>query len=146
MVLGSADASERNKILRLIFEQVTVDDGRIVSVTPREAYHPYFQFGRKSAVKTGSDGTRTRDLRRDRRAGWFAATRRRLPLRDEQPRPLSYPRCQFAAVRCRRFPLAFPPVAANSSAPPILTRRPADRDPRPQPTRIETSCSPLPDT
>jgi hypothetical protein len=28
------DASERNKILRLIFEQVTVDDRRIISVTP----------------------------------------------------------------------------------------------------------------
>jgi hypothetical protein len=68
MVLGSAEASERNKILRLIFEQVTVDDGRIVSVTPREAFLPYFQFGRKSGVKSGSDGTRTRDLRRDRPA------------------------------------------------------------------------------
>ncbi len=45
------DAPERNKILRLIFERVTVDDARIVSVTPREAFLPYFQFGRKSGGK-----------------------------------------------------------------------------------------------
>ena len=59
------DASERNKILRLIFEQVTVDDARIVSVTPREAFVPYFQYGGTGGVKSGSDETRTRDLRRD---------------------------------------------------------------------------------
>lgn len=41
------DASERNKILRLIFERVTVDDARIVSVTPRDAFLPYFQVGHK---------------------------------------------------------------------------------------------------
>jgi hypothetical protein len=56
------DPSERNKILRLIFEQVTVDDGRIVTVTPRDAFLPYFQFGQEGGVKSGSDGTRTRGL------------------------------------------------------------------------------------
>jgi hypothetical protein len=45
------DPSERNKILRLIFEQVTVDEARIVSVTPREAFLPYFQFGDESGGK-----------------------------------------------------------------------------------------------
>ena len=45
------DLSERDKILRLIFEQVTVDDGRIVSVTPRDAFLPYFQFGPESGGK-----------------------------------------------------------------------------------------------
>ena len=39
------DPAERNKILRLIFETVTVDNGHIVSVTPREAFLPYFDFG-----------------------------------------------------------------------------------------------------
>jgi site-specific DNA recombinase len=39
------DPGERNKILRLIFESVTIDDGVIVSVTPREAFLPYFDFG-----------------------------------------------------------------------------------------------------
>jgi len=39
------DPSGRNKILRLIFEQVTVEAGRTVSVTPRDAILPYFQFG-----------------------------------------------------------------------------------------------------
>ena len=45
------DPVERNKILRLIFESVTVDDGRIVSVTPREAFLPYFQFGQEGGGK-----------------------------------------------------------------------------------------------
>ena len=51
------DPAEQNKILRLIFETVTVDNGRIVSVTPREAFLPYFQFGETAGVKHGSDGT-----------------------------------------------------------------------------------------
>jgi site-specific DNA recombinase len=45
------DRAERNKILRLIFEQVTVDDSRIVSVTPRDAFLPYFQFGQEGGGK-----------------------------------------------------------------------------------------------
>jgi hypothetical protein len=45
------DPSERNKILRLIFEQVTVDDGRIVTVTPRDAFLPNFQFGQEGRGK-----------------------------------------------------------------------------------------------
>jgi hypothetical protein len=39
------DRSERNKILRLVFEQFTVDGGHVVSVRPRDAFLPYFQFG-----------------------------------------------------------------------------------------------------
>jgi beta-lactamase superfamily II metal-dependent hydrolase len=46
-----SDHTERNKILRLIFESVSVDDGRIVSVTPRDAFLPYFQFGQESGGK-----------------------------------------------------------------------------------------------
>jgi hypothetical protein len=45
------DPSERNKILRLVFEQVTVDDGRIVTVTPRNAFLPYFRFGQEGGGK-----------------------------------------------------------------------------------------------
>jgi hypothetical protein len=45
---------ERNKILRLVFDQVTVDDGRFASVTPRDDFLPYFQFGDESGVKRGS--------------------------------------------------------------------------------------------
>jgi hypothetical protein len=40
-----SDPAERNKILRSIFESVTVDDGMIVSVTPRDAFLPCFHFG-----------------------------------------------------------------------------------------------------
>ncbi len=39
------DPQERNKLLRVIFEQVWVRDRRIVAVMPRPAFVPYFQFG-----------------------------------------------------------------------------------------------------
>jgi hypothetical protein len=73
LVLGSRDGRCGEKQdLRLIFEYVTVDDGRIVSVTPREAFTRYFQFAGKSGGKSGSDGTRTTLYPRDplsRRSG-----------------------------------------------------------------------------
>ena len=46
-----ADPAERNKILRLIFEHVAIDNGQIVTVTPRDAFLPYFQFGQESGGK-----------------------------------------------------------------------------------------------
>jgi hypothetical protein len=60
------DTSERNKILRLTVEQVIVDNGRIVSVTPRDAFLPYFQFGRES----GGKERERRDSHRGERAAW----------------------------------------------------------------------------
>jgi DNA invertase Pin-like site-specific DNA recombinase len=39
------EAAERNKLLRHILEKVTQDSGELVSVTPRGAFLPYFQFG-----------------------------------------------------------------------------------------------------
>jgi hypothetical protein len=60
------DPAERNKLLRVIFESVSQDSGQLVAVTPREAFLPYSQWGQESEGKYGSDGTRTRDLRRDR--------------------------------------------------------------------------------
>jgi hypothetical protein len=52
VVLGSRNGLVRaNKILRLTFEQVTVDDGRIVTVTPRVAFLPDFQFGQEGRGK-----------------------------------------------------------------------------------------------
>jgi hypothetical protein len=39
------DAHERNRLLRVIFETVTQDDGRIVAVAPRQPFLPYFQRG-----------------------------------------------------------------------------------------------------
>ncbi len=46
-----SDHAERNKILRVIFERVTVDDGRIASVTQRDGFLPYFQFGQEPGGK-----------------------------------------------------------------------------------------------
>ncbi len=68
--------AERHRLLATLFERVWQDGGRIVFVKPRPAFVPYFQALTKnpkdqsgfSGVQSGSDGTRTRDLRRDRPA------------------------------------------------------------------------------
>ena len=59
---------------RDLFERVWQDGGTIVAVKPREAFLRYFEAADELArrreknrgVKSGSDGTRTRDLWRDR--------------------------------------------------------------------------------
>jgi recombinase-like zinc beta ribbon protein len=61
------DATRRNKLLRAIFETVTASGGKLVAVTPRDAFCPTSSLQRMVG-KYGSDGTRTRDLRRDRPA------------------------------------------------------------------------------
>jgi hypothetical protein len=65
------DADAKRELLRLIFERVWLDDGRIVAVRPKEAFAPFFLGRRdktagKAVLKDGSDGTRPRALRRDR--------------------------------------------------------------------------------
>ena len=64
------------KLLASVFDRVWQDGGTIIAVTPREPFARYFSAaaGRwpgaaeESSVKHGSDGTRTRDLCRDRAA------------------------------------------------------------------------------
>src|SRR5580693_8976794 len=41
------DRGERNKLLRLIFQGVTVLNGGLAAVTPRQAFLPFFQIGRE---------------------------------------------------------------------------------------------------
>ena len=68
------DPAKRRRLLATLFERVWQDGGTIVAVKPREAFLRYFQTAdelarrreKKRGVKSGSDGTRTRDLRRDR--------------------------------------------------------------------------------
>jgi hypothetical protein len=68
--------AERHRLLATLFENVWQDEGRIVFVKPRPAFIPYFQALAEnpknqsgfSGVQSGSDGTRTRDLCRDRAA------------------------------------------------------------------------------
>ena len=70
------EAAERRKLLLSLFEQVWAREGRIVAVQPREDFLPYFQAASRARPKrrgkrgaeSGSDGTRTRDLCRDRAA------------------------------------------------------------------------------
>jgi hypothetical protein len=45
------DPAERNKLLRLVFETVTQDSGDLVSVTPRQPFLPYVQWGQESGGK-----------------------------------------------------------------------------------------------
>ena len=70
------DPAKRRRLLATLFDRVWQDAGTIVAVKPREAFLRYFQAAdemawrreKKRGVKSGSDGTRTRDLRRDRPA------------------------------------------------------------------------------
>jgi hypothetical protein len=68
--------AERRKLIASLFERVWEDDGKIVAVRPRELFLRYFKAAKDPAeaggtgagFNSGSDGTRTRDLRRDRPA------------------------------------------------------------------------------
>jgi hypothetical protein len=64
------DPEAKRELLHLIFERVWLDERRIVAVRPKVAFAPFFLGRRhetagKACLKSGSDGTRTRDLRRD---------------------------------------------------------------------------------
>jgi hypothetical protein len=67
--------SERRQLLLSLFAQVWAKDGHITAVQPHDSFLPYFRaldtaqsrWGRFGA-ESGSDGTRTRDLCRDRAA------------------------------------------------------------------------------
>jgi hypothetical protein len=68
--------AERRKLIASLFDKVWQDDGLIVAVKPRPPFVRYFKTAerlnrdrkQKRDDKGGSDGTRTRDLRRDRPA------------------------------------------------------------------------------
>jgi hypothetical protein len=68
--------AERRKLLLSLFEQVWAQEGQIVAVQPHDAFLPFFEAAEQSlqhrceniGAESGNDGTRTRDLRRDRPA------------------------------------------------------------------------------
>jgi hypothetical protein len=67
--------AERRKLIAQLFERIWEQGGAIVAVKPRAAFAPYFQAADELArhrsecgAEGGSDGTRTRDLWRDRPA------------------------------------------------------------------------------
>jgi DNA invertase Pin-like site-specific DNA recombinase len=70
------EPAERRRLLVSLFAQVWAQGGRIVAVQPHEDFLPYFQAasrcrtgrGNGRGAESGSDGTRTRDLCRDRAA------------------------------------------------------------------------------
>ena len=67
------DPDAKRRFLSLIFQGIWLDENRVVAVQPKPSFLPFFENQRpKSAagagVKYGSDGTRTRDLCRDRAA------------------------------------------------------------------------------
>jgi site-specific DNA recombinase len=65
------DPEPRRELLQQLFELVWVDGQKIVAVRPTPAFADLFTSvaaSRQRGVKSGSDGTRTRDLRRDRPA------------------------------------------------------------------------------
>ena len=68
------DPDAKRQFLNLIFEGVWLDENRVVAVQPKPSFLPFFekkhssQTRERAGVKYGSDGTRTRDLCRDRAA------------------------------------------------------------------------------
>jgi hypothetical protein len=68
--------AERRKLIASLFDRIWEDEGKIVAVRPREPFLRYFRAaedlagveGTAAGFNSGSDGTRTRDLRRDRPA------------------------------------------------------------------------------
>jgi site-specific DNA recombinase len=67
------DAAAKRQFLSLIFAGVWLDEQRVVAVQPKPSFLPFFETGSETprpdaGVNDGSDGTRTRDLRRDRPA------------------------------------------------------------------------------
>jgi hypothetical protein len=73
MLLDRGEQQEaRRQRLRFIFDAVWLDDKRVIAVQSTKSFARFFasgHVGRKArCVKSGSDGTRTRDLRRDRPA------------------------------------------------------------------------------
>jgi DNA invertase Pin-like site-specific DNA recombinase len=67
------DPAAKRQLLALIFERMWLDEQRVTAVQPKPPSAPYFNPSRKKrpfrgCVKSGSDGTRTRDLCRDRAA------------------------------------------------------------------------------
>jgi hypothetical protein len=70
---NEADPANKRQFLSLIFDGIWLDDGRVVAVQPKPSFLPFFENKHEEAtgragVKYGSDGTRTRDLCRDRAA------------------------------------------------------------------------------
>ena len=69
-------SAERRKLLATLFDRIWQDGGLSVAVKPRPPFVRYFktaerlnrQRTNRRGVNSGSDGTRTRDLRRDRPA------------------------------------------------------------------------------
>jgi site-specific DNA recombinase len=67
------DPNAKRQFLSLVFGGIWLDHDRIVAVQPRPSFLPFFEDQRLRAeeyagVNNGNDGTRTRDLRRDRAA------------------------------------------------------------------------------
>ena len=67
--------AERRKLIAQLFERIWEHEGAIVAVRPRTGFAPYFEAAHKQqrhrskcGAESGSDGTRTRDLWRDRPA------------------------------------------------------------------------------
>ena len=64
-----ATQEQRNKLARSLFEQIQVEDSRVVMVKPRPELEPFFKLSFEChTTDIGCDpgGIRTRDLHRDR--------------------------------------------------------------------------------
>jgi len=65
-----ADQRQRNRIARRLFQQIWVENKKVVAVKPQPQFKPFFDLDCQSKVGTGgSDGIQTRGLSLDKAAG-----------------------------------------------------------------------------
>ena len=65
----AATPEQRNKVARTLFDEVIVEDTKVVAVRPRDELEPFFKLNlecRTSDIAGDPDRIRTGDLHRDR--------------------------------------------------------------------------------
>ena len=63
----AANQEQRNRLARLLFERVEINDSRVEAIIPQPDFAPFFVLDCQGrGLSCGSDGIRTRDLHLDR--------------------------------------------------------------------------------
>ena len=76
-----ANQEQRNRLAKTLFDQIWVEDAKLVAVKPRPELKPFFDLNfecQPRDIGCGPDGIRTRDLGLDRTACWATTPRGRL--------------------------------------------------------------------
>ncbi len=66
-----ATQEQRNKLAKMLFEEIRIEDNKVVAVRPRPEFEPFFKLNfecHSKSIAGDPDGIRTHDLQRDRLA------------------------------------------------------------------------------